>query len=52
MKILLAEGDLSIQAIAKIALSRVGGHEVTVVKNGVRCSPPSNAPVPTSCCST
>lgn len=35
MKILLAEDDPSIQAIAKIALSRVGGHEVTTVKNGV-----------------
>ena len=35
MKILLAEDDSSIQLIARVALARVGGHDVTVVKNGV-----------------
>lgn len=35
MKILLAEDDQSIQAIAVLALTRVGGHEVQTVKNGV-----------------
>lgn len=35
MKILLAEDDPSIQAIAVLALTRVGGHTVATVKNGV-----------------
>ena len=35
MNILLAEDDPSIQAIAVLALTRVGGHKVTTVKNGV-----------------
>lgn len=35
MKILLAEDDPSIQAIAQLALGRVGGHSVVVVKNGL-----------------
>lgn len=35
MKILLAEDDPSIQAIAILALTRVGGHSVTTVKNGL-----------------
>ena len=35
MKILLAEDDPSIQAIAVLALTRVGGHAVTIVKNGI-----------------
>jgi CheY-like chemotaxis protein len=34
VKILLAEDDPSIQAIAVLALSRVGKHNVTVVNNG------------------
>ncbi|MGE4234408.1 MAG: response regulator [Bacteriovoracia bacterium] len=34
MKILLAEDDPSIQAIAKLALSKTGGHTVSVVKDG------------------
>jgi CheY-like chemotaxis protein len=34
MKILLAEDDTSIQAIALMSLARVGGHNVTVVNNG------------------
>ena len=35
MKILLAEDDQSIQAIAVLALTRVGGHFVTTVKDGL-----------------
>lgn len=35
MKILLAEDDPSIQAIAVLALKRVGGHEVRTVENGL-----------------
>lgn len=34
MKILLAEDDPSIQAIAVMALTRVGNHAVTTVPNG------------------
>ena len=34
MKILLAEDDSSISAIAELALSKVGGHEVVTVKDG------------------
>jgi two-component system OmpR family response regulator len=34
LKILLAEDDASVQAIAVMALSRVGGHEVRTVSNG------------------
>lgn len=35
MRILLAEDDSNILAIAKLALERVGGHQVTVACNGV-----------------
>jgi CheY-like chemotaxis protein len=35
MKILLAEDDTSIQAIAVMALTRVGGHEVVTVADGL-----------------
>lgn len=34
MKILLAEDDDSISMIAKLALERIGKHEVTLVKDG------------------
>jgi CheY-like chemotaxis protein len=34
MRILLAEDDASIQAIAEMALTRVGGHEVVSVADG------------------
>lgn len=34
MKILLAEDDTSISTIAKIALEKLGGHQVTVVADG------------------
>ena len=35
MKIFLAEDDLSVQAIATMALSRVGKHDVTVARDGL-----------------
>lgn len=34
MKILLAEDDIHISTIAKLALEKLGGHEVTVANNG------------------
>lgn len=36
MKILLAEDDQNISTIAKLALEKLGGHEVTVADNGLR----------------
>ena len=36
MKILLAEDDHNISTIAKLALEKLGGHEVTVADNGAR----------------
>lgn len=35
MRILLVEDDSSIQAIAKMALTRVGGHQVFCAKDGI-----------------
>ena len=35
MRILLAEDDSSILTVAKLALARVGGHEVFTAKDGV-----------------
>lgn len=35
MKILLAEDDHNISTIAKLALEKLGGHEVTVAENGI-----------------
>lgn len=36
MKILLAEDDQNISTIAKLALEKLGGHQVTVADNGQR----------------
>jgi CheY-like chemotaxis protein len=35
MKILLAEDDSSIQLIAKLTLTKLGGHDVTIVDDGL-----------------
>jgi two-component system, OmpR family, response regulator len=35
MRILLAEDDMHIRSIARVTLERLGGHQVTVVENGL-----------------
>jgi CheY-like chemotaxis protein len=43
MKILLAEDDSNISVIAKVALERIGKHQVTVVDDGAKAIQAANS---------